>query len=123
MLAVAAPTPRSPRRRTYRVAPAAEGSKAEAMVVYSLGTHTQDAQDIRGEVTLDPATLASAIGQRGRALAGIHGDGGTPRLPHDARRSASTTPPAEVSPGTTSATVRTTYRRAARSRWRSPSPA
>ena len=63
--------------RTYRVAPPAEGSKAEAVVVYSLGTHTQTAQDIRGEVTLDPATLASARGSVVVPIAGIRGDGGT----------------------------------------------
>ena len=63
--------------RTYRVAPAAEGSKAEAIVVYSLGTHTQMAQDIRGEVTLDPATLAGASGSVVVPIAGIHGDGST----------------------------------------------
>src|SRR5262249_21036242 len=44
--------------RTYRVAPVSDGSKAEAVVVYSLGTHTQTAQDIRGEVTLDTSTLS-----------------------------------------------------------------
>ncbi len=63
--------------RTFRVAPPAEGSKAEAVVVYSLGTHTQTAQEIRGEVTLDPSTLASASGAVVVPLAGIKGDGGT----------------------------------------------
>ena len=63
--------------RTYRVAPPAEGSKAEAVVVYSLGSHTQTAQDIRGKVTLDPATLASAAGAVVVPIAGIRGDGGT----------------------------------------------
>jgi hypothetical protein len=63
--------------RTYRVAPPAEGSKAEAVVVYSLGTHTQVAQDIRGEVTLDPATLAGGSGSVVVPIAGIHGDGST----------------------------------------------
>ena len=63
--------------RTYRVAPPAEGSKAEAVVVYSLGSHTQVAQDIRGEVTLDPTTLAGGSGTVVAPIAGIHGDGGT----------------------------------------------
>ncbi len=69
-LAAAAP-------RTYRVAPVAEGSKAEAVVVYTLGTHTQTAQEVRGEVTLDPATLDSASGMVVVPIAAIHGDGGT----------------------------------------------
>ncbi|MGZ6163726.1 MAG: hypothetical protein ACXWLS_10380 [Myxococcaceae bacterium] len=63
--------------KTYRVAPPAEGSKAEAVVVYSLGTHTQVAQEIRGEVTVDPATLASARGSVVVPIAGIRGDGAT----------------------------------------------
>lgn len=63
--------------RTYRVAPPAEGSKAEAVVVYSLGTHTQVAQEIRGEVTVDPVTLASGRGSVVIPIAGIRGDGGT----------------------------------------------
>jgi len=63
--------------RTYRVAPTAEGSKAEAVVVYSLGTHTQVAQDIRGEVTLDPTTLAGGSGTVVVPIAGIRGDGST----------------------------------------------
>ena len=63
--------------RSYRVAPPAEGSKAEAVVVYSFGAHTQVAQDIRGEVTLDPTTLAGGSGTVVVPIAGIHGDGGT----------------------------------------------
>ena len=63
--------------RTHRVAPPAEGSKAEAVVVYSLGTHTQVAQDIRGEVTLDPTTLNGGSGSVVVPIAGIHGDGST----------------------------------------------
>ena len=63
--------------RTYRVAPTAEGSKAEAVVVYSLGTHAQVAQDIRGEVTLDPTTLAGGSGTVVVPIAGIRGDGST----------------------------------------------
>ena len=63
--------------RTYRVAPPAEGSKAEAAVVYSLGTHAQLAQDIRGEVTLDPTTLAGGSGTVVVPLTAIRGDGGT----------------------------------------------
>lgn len=63
--------------RTFHVAPAAEGSKAEAVVVYSLGSHTQAAQDIRGEVTVDPATLTGVSGTVVVPIAGIHGDGGT----------------------------------------------
>ena len=63
--------------QTYRVAPPAEGSKAEAVVVYSLGTHTQVAQEIRGEVTLDTATLAGGSGTVVVPIAGIHGDGET----------------------------------------------
>jgi len=63
--------------RTYRVAPPAEGSKAEAVVVYSLGSHTQVAQDIRGEVTLDPTTLAGASATVVVPISGIRGDGGT----------------------------------------------
>ena len=63
--------------QTYRVAPPAEGSKAEAIVVYSLGTHTQAAQDIRGEVMLDPTTLSGGSGQVVIPIAGIRGDGST----------------------------------------------
>ena len=63
--------------RTYRVASPAEGSKAEAVVVYSLGSHTQVAQEIRGGVTLDPTTLASGSGAVVVPIAGIRGDGGT----------------------------------------------
>lgn len=77
MLAVAVPALALGAERTYRVAPPAEGSKAQAVVVYSLGTHTQDAQEIRGEVTVDPVTLASATGSVIVPLAGIRGDGGT----------------------------------------------
>jgi len=61
----------------YRVASPAEGSKAEAIVVYSLGSHTQVAQEIRGEVTLDPATLAAASGSVVVPISGIRGDGAT----------------------------------------------
>jgi hypothetical protein len=63
--------------RTYRVAPVSEGSKAEAVVVYSLGSHTQKAQDIRGEVTLDTTTLSGGSGTVVVPIAGIHGDGDT----------------------------------------------
>jgi len=63
--------------RSYRVAPPAEGTRAEAVVVYSLGTHTQVAQDIRGEVTLDTASLAGGSGTVVVPIADIHGDGGT----------------------------------------------
>lgn len=63
--------------RTYRVAPPAEGSKAEAVVVYSLGSHAQAAQDVHGEVTLDPATLSGGSGSVVVPIAGIRGDGGT----------------------------------------------
>ncbi len=63
--------------RTYRVASPAEGSKAEAIVVYSLGSHTQTAGEIRGEVTLDPAALTSASGTVVVPIAAIRGDGGT----------------------------------------------
>src|SRR5262249_19199342 len=63
--------------RNYRVGSPAEGSKAEAVVVYSLGSHTQTAQEIRGEVTADPTTLASVSGTVVIPLAGIRGDGGT----------------------------------------------
>jgi len=59
------------------VAAVSEGSKAEAVVAYSLGTHTQTAREIHGEVTLDPTTLASASGTVVVPIAGIHGDGGT----------------------------------------------
>ncbi len=76
-LALLVPTLAAAEPRTFRVAPPAEGSKAEAIVVYSLGTHTQVAQEIRGEVTLDPVTLASAAGAVVVPLAGIRGDGGT----------------------------------------------
>ena len=63
--------------RTYRVAAPDEGSKAEAVVVYSLGTHTQTAREIHGEVTLDPTTLAPATGEVVVPIAGLRGDGGT----------------------------------------------
>ena len=55
----------------------AEGSKAEAAVVYSLGSHTQVAQEIRGEVMVDPSTLASVSGAVVVPISGIRGDGGT----------------------------------------------
>src|SRR5690242_20202920 len=77
LLAVLLPLPVLAEARTYRVAPPSEGSKAEAVVVYSLGTHTVTAQDVRGEVTLDPTTLASGSGTVVVPLAGLHGDGGT----------------------------------------------
>jgi hypothetical protein len=77
LLAVLLPVAAFAEPRTYRVAPPAEGSKAEAIVVYSFGSHTQVAQDIRGEVTLDPATLAGGSGSVVVPIAGIHGDGGT----------------------------------------------
>jgi hypothetical protein len=63
--------------RTYRVAPVPDGSKAEAIVVYSLGSHTQTAQEIRGELTLDTATLSGGSGSVVVPIAGIHGDGST----------------------------------------------
>jgi hypothetical protein len=63
--------------RGYRVASPAEGSMAEAVVVYSLGTHAVKAEQIRGEVSADPSTLASATGVVVIPLAGLHGDGGT----------------------------------------------
>jgi hypothetical protein len=63
--------------RTYRVATVAEGSKAEAIVVYSLGNHTQTAQEIRGEVTLDTTTLSGGSGTVVVPIAAIHGDGST----------------------------------------------
>ena len=62
---------------TYRVAPPAEGSKAEVVVVFNFGSHSQVAQDIRGEVTLDLTTLAGGSGSVVVPIAGIHGDGGT----------------------------------------------
>ena len=63
--------------RTYRVASVAEGSKAEAIVVYSLGSHTQTAGEVHGEVRLDPATLAAASGTVVVPIASLRGDGGT----------------------------------------------
>ncbi len=63
--------------RTYRVAPPSEGSKAEAIVVYSLGNHTQTAQEIRGEATLDLTTLSGGSGSVVVPIAAIHGDGST----------------------------------------------
>jgi hypothetical protein len=77
LLAVLLPLPARAEPRTYRVAPPSEGSKAEAVVVYSLGTHTVTAQDVHGEVTLDPTTLASGSGTVVVPLAGLHGDGHT----------------------------------------------
>ena len=63
--------------RTYRVASVAEGSKAEAIVVYSLGSHTQTAGEVRGEVKADPSTLAEVSGAVIVPLASIRGDGST----------------------------------------------
>ena len=63
--------------RSYRVATVAEGSKAEAVVVYSLGSHTQTAGEVRGEVKTDPATLAEVGGTVVVPLASIKGDGST----------------------------------------------
>ena len=63
--------------RTYRVAAVPEGSKAEAVVVYSLGSHTQAAQEIRGEVTLDSSTLSGGSGSVVIPIASIRGDGST----------------------------------------------
>lgn len=77
LLAVLVSAPAMGEPRIYRVASPSEGSKAEAVVVYSLGSHTQVAQEIRGEVTLDPATLASGSGAVVVPLSGIRGDGGT----------------------------------------------
>lgn len=76
-LAVALPAAAAAEPRTYRVASPAEGSKAEAVVVYSLGTHTQTAGETRGELTVDPVTLASATGTVVVPIAAIRGDGGT----------------------------------------------
>lgn len=77
LLALLLPAAAVAEPRTYRVASPAEGSKAEAVVVYSLGSHTQTAQEIRGEVTLDPATLATGSGSIVVPIAGLHGDGST----------------------------------------------
>lgn len=77
LLALLLPLPVLAQPRTYRVAPPSEGSKAEAVVVYSLGTHTVTAKDVHGEVTLDPTTLASGSGTVVVPLAGLHGDGST----------------------------------------------
>lgn len=77
LLAALLPAVARAEAHTYRVAPAAEGSKAEAIVVYSLGTHSQAAQDIRGEVTLDPTTLSGGSGKIVVPIAGIRGDGST----------------------------------------------
>jgi polyisoprenoid-binding protein YceI len=63
--------------RSYRVAPPSAGSKAEAVVVYSLGTHTQTATDIQGELTADPATLATMEGKVVVPIASLRGDGST----------------------------------------------
>jgi hypothetical protein len=76
LLALLVPAAAVAEPRTYRVASPAEGSKAEAVVVYSLGTHTVTAQDVHGEVTLDPTTLASGSGTVVVPLAGLRGDGG-----------------------------------------------
>jgi len=75
LLLLAAPAAAEP--RTYRVAPVAEGSKAEAIVVYSLGSHTQVAGEVRGEVRTDPSTLAEVSGAVVVPLASIRGDGST----------------------------------------------
>jgi len=75
--AVLLPAAAAAEPRTYRVASPPEGSKAEAVVVHSLGSHTQVAQEIRGEVILDPTTLASASGSVAVPISGIRGDGGT----------------------------------------------
>jgi hypothetical protein len=77
LLALLIPAAAVAEPRTYRVAAPAEGSKAEAVVVYSLGTHTVTAQDVHGEVKLDPTTLASGSGTVVVPLAGLRGDGGT----------------------------------------------
>jgi len=69
--------PASAEPRTYRVASVAEGSKAEAIVVYSLGSHTQTAGEVRGEVRTDPATLAEVSGAVVVPLASVRGDGST----------------------------------------------
>jgi len=63
--------------RAYRVAAVSEGSQAEAVVAYSLGSHTQTAQEIHGQLTLDPTTLATASGTVVVPIADIHGDGST----------------------------------------------
>jgi hypothetical protein len=77
VIAALVPAVAASQPRAYRVAPVAEGSKAEAVVAYSLGTHTQTAQEIHGEVMLDPSTLATVSGTVVVPIAGIHGDGGT----------------------------------------------
>jgi len=75
LVLLAAPAGAQP--RSYRVAPVAEGSKLEAVVVYSLGAHTQTAGEVRGEVRTDPTTLADVGGTVVVPLASIRGDGGT----------------------------------------------
>lgn len=63
--------------RAYRVAPVADGSKVEAVVVYSLGSHTQTAGEVRGEVKVDPATLTEVSATVVVPLASLKGDGST----------------------------------------------
>src|SRR5262249_53547993 len=77
LLALLLPLPAFAEARTYRVASPAEGSKAEAQVAYSLGTHSVPAQDVQGEVALDPPPLAWGSGAVVVPLAGLRGDGGT----------------------------------------------
>jgi hypothetical protein len=69
--------PASAEPRAYRVASVAEGSKAEAIVVYSLGSHTQTAGELRGEVRTDLTTLTEVSGAVVVPLASIRGDGST----------------------------------------------
>src|SRR5215813_8799441 len=75
VMVLAAPAAAQP--RSYRVGSVAEGSKLEAVVVYSLGAHTQTAGEVHGEVRTDPATLAEVSGTVVVPLASIRGDEST----------------------------------------------
>jgi hypothetical protein len=77
VLAFLAAVPAAAEPRVYRVASVAQGSKVEAIVVYSLGSHAQTAGEVRGEVRTDPATLSEASGTVVVPLASIQGDRST----------------------------------------------
>jgi polyisoprenoid-binding protein YceI len=64
--------------RPYRVAPPGEKqSRAEAFLVYSLGTHTTTANEIQGTLRLEASSLDAAEGSIVVPIASLRGDGGT----------------------------------------------
>jgi len=64
--------------RPYRVAPPGEKqSRIETFLVYSLGTHTQTANEVQGALRLEDSSLAGAEGTIMVPISAIRGDGST----------------------------------------------